>query len=106
MATSPRHSTRPMNAAQIIDAHRLAGRRFTAAGTESFLREEGSGEAVVCIHGVPTSSFLYLRIEEHGRRLQDAAGLDEIHRLPAKHFLQEDQAPAVAERIVTLAKGH
>jgi hypothetical protein len=31
------------------------------------------------------------------------AGLETIHRVPAKHFLQEDQAPAVAERIAALA---
>ena len=30
-----------------------------------------------------------------------AAGADTIHRLPAKHFLQEDQADAVADLIAT-----
>jgi hypothetical protein len=34
-----------------------------------------------------------------GERARIAAGLDHIHRLPAKHFLQEDQAPALAELI-------
>jgi hypothetical protein len=32
-----------------------------------------------------------------------AAGLDEIHLLRAKHFLQEDQAPAIAERVTAAA---
>jgi haloalkane dehalogenase len=45
-----------------------------------------------------------LRLDEHGRRAQRAAGAEEIHVLPARHFLQEDQAPAVAERIAALAR--
>jgi hypothetical protein len=44
-----------------------------------------------------------LPVERHGRDVSRIAGLDTIHRLPAKHFLQEDQAPAVAERIAALA---
>jgi hypothetical protein len=30
-------------------------------------------------------------------------GLETVHTLPAKHFLQEDQAPAIADRIASLA---
>jgi hypothetical protein len=30
-------------------------------------------------------------------------GVETIHTVPAKHFLQEDQAPAIAERIAALA---
>ena len=41
----------------------------------------------------------------HGEQARRAAGLDEIHTVPAKHFLQEDQAPAVAERVAALASG-
>jgi haloalkane dehalogenase len=44
-----------------------------------------------------------LPLETHGEAARRAAGLDEIHALPAKHFLQEDQAPAVAERVAELA---
>ena len=44
-----------------------------------------------------------LKVDVHGEQARRAAGLDTIHRLPAKHFLQEDQAPAVAERIAALA---
>ena len=44
---------------------------------------------------------LKLAIEcEAARR---AAGVDKIHTVPARHFLQEDQAPAVAEHIARLA---
>jgi haloalkane dehalogenase len=39
---------------------------------------------------------------EHARRL---AGAARMHTLPAKHFLQEDHAPAIAERIAALTHG-
>jgi hypothetical protein len=32
-----------------------------------------------------------------------AAGLDRVHTVPGKHFPQEDQAPAIAQRIADLA---
>lgn len=51
-----------MTSAEVVTAHEAAGHRFRAGGVESFVREEGSGEAVVCVHGVPTSSFLYRRV--------------------------------------------
>ena len=44
-----------------------------------------------------------LRIDRHGEDVKRIAGLSEIHRVPAKHFLQEDQAPAIAERVASLA---
>jgi haloalkane dehalogenase len=44
-----------------------------------------------------------LPMEKHGEAVRRAAGVDKIHALPAKHFLQEDQAPAVAERVAALA---
>jgi pimeloyl-ACP methyl ester carboxylesterase len=44
-----------------------------------------------------------LPLDRHGEDARRAAGLDEIHALPAKHFLQEDQAPAIAERVAALA---
>jgi haloalkane dehalogenase len=58
--------------AEVVAAHEAAGHRFRAGGVESFVREEGSGEAVVCVHGVPTSSFLYRKViaelARHGLR--------------------------------------
>ncbi|MFK7923749.1 MAG: alpha/beta fold hydrolase [Bacteroidia bacterium] len=45
-----------------IEAHRQAGRSFVADGIQSFVREEGKGEAVVCMHGVPSSSYLYRKL--------------------------------------------
>jgi pimeloyl-ACP methyl ester carboxylesterase len=44
---------------EVLDAHRAAGRAFEAAGIGSFVREQGAGEPVVCMHGVPASCFLY-----------------------------------------------
>ena len=40
-----------------------------------------------------------LRIAKHGEAARRAAGVPEIIRLPGKHFLQEDQAPAIADQI-------
>jgi haloalkane dehalogenase len=51
-----------MSAADVVAAHQQAGRRFEAGGVQSFVREEGDGEPVVCLHGVPTSSFLYRKV--------------------------------------------
>jgi haloalkane dehalogenase len=46
----------------VIAAHRAQGREFTAAGVRSFVRETGGGEAVLCVHGIPASSFLYRKL--------------------------------------------
>jgi haloalkane dehalogenase len=45
-----------------MERHRTAGREFEAAGVRSFVREEGEGEPVVCLHGVPASCFLYRKV--------------------------------------------
>ena len=47
----------------------------------------------------------FLRVGEHGEHAREAAGLPRIHAVPARHFLQEDQAPAVAAHIRDLARG-
>jgi len=43
----------------VIERHEAAGRRSAAAGVGSFVREQGEGDPVVSMHGVPVSSFLY-----------------------------------------------
>ena len=48
--------------AEVLAAHRQAGRQFQAAGVRSFVREQGSGPAVLCIHGMIGSSFLYRKV--------------------------------------------
>lgn len=48
--------------AEAIEAHRAAGREFEAGGTRSFVREQGQGDPVVLMHGIPVSSFLYRKL--------------------------------------------
>ncbi len=51
-----------MRSSDVVARHRAAGREFEADGIRSFVREEGDGECVVCMHGVPASSFLYRKV--------------------------------------------
>ncbi len=56
-----------MTVEEVIEEHRRAGREFEAAGVRSFAIEgtptaEGGGEAVVLLHGVPVSSFVYRKL--------------------------------------------
>jgi haloalkane dehalogenase len=48
--------------AEAIEQHRSAGREFEAGGVRSFVREQGDGEPVVLMHGIPVSSFLYRKV--------------------------------------------
>ena len=52
----------PVTTREVVARHEAAGRAFEAAGVRSFVLEEGSGPAVVCMHGVPSSSFLYRKL--------------------------------------------
>ena len=51
-----------MTSTEVVADHRAAGRAFTAAGMTGFVREAGDGETVLCMHGVPASSFLYRKV--------------------------------------------
>jgi pimeloyl-ACP methyl ester carboxylesterase len=51
-----------MSSSEVIAEHRGAGRAFEAGGLMSFVREHGGGDPVVCVHGVPASSFLYRKV--------------------------------------------
>jgi len=53
---------RPASSAEVLEAHQRAGRRLRAAGAGSFVREQGDGPAVVCVHGMIGSSFLYRKV--------------------------------------------
>ena len=46
-----------------------------------------------------------LKLAVHGEQARRATGGAPLYTVPAKHFLQEDQAPAVAEHIARLAAG-
>lgn len=47
---------------EVVERHRVAGRFFSVDEVQSFVREEGEGEPVVCLHGVPASCFLYRKV--------------------------------------------
>jgi pimeloyl-ACP methyl ester carboxylesterase len=51
-----------VTSADVVERHRAAGREFGAAGVRSFVREAGDGDPVVCVHGVPSSCFLYRKV--------------------------------------------
>lgn len=57
---------------EVIRAHRESGHFFSVDGIQSFALDYGKGEPVFCIHGVPTSSFLYRKVlrelEKQGMR--------------------------------------
>src|SRR5215469_2352526 len=46
----------------VLGAYREAGETFTAGGVQSFLRAEGTGQPVVCVHGMLGSSFGYRKV--------------------------------------------
>jgi haloalkane dehalogenase len=49
--------------AEAIEEHRQAGREFEAGGVRSFVREQGEGDPVVLMHGIPVSSYLYRKVQ-------------------------------------------
>src|SRR6202158_5459323 len=53
-------NSRPV--ADVVESHRLSGMPSERGGFASFLRERGDGAPVVCLHGVPASSFLYRKV--------------------------------------------
>ena len=61
-----------MSARDVVARHEAAGRPFEADGVGSRVWEEGTGPAVVCLHGVPSSAFLYRKLlpelARHGLR--------------------------------------
>ncbi|MGM1056507.1 MAG: alpha/beta fold hydrolase [Bacteroidota bacterium] len=46
----------------IVKGHESSGKYFQVEGLKTFALDFGSGESVLCIHGVPTSSFLYRKV--------------------------------------------
>ncbi len=64
-----------MTSRDVVERHRAAGRTFEAGGVGSFVRDHGSGPAVLCLHGVPSTAFLYRKVlaELEGRGLRGVA---------------------------------
>lgn len=48
--------------AAVIEAHERSGMYFDVDGIKTFALNYGRGENILCIHGVPTSSFLYRKV--------------------------------------------
>lgn len=48
--------------AQVIKEHEASGTYFEVDGIKTFALKYGRGETVLCLHGVPTSSFLYRKV--------------------------------------------
>jgi pimeloyl-ACP methyl ester carboxylesterase len=48
----------------LLERHRASGRVFTAGGIRSFVLDDGpcDSDAVVCVHGVPASAYLYRKV--------------------------------------------
>jgi pimeloyl-ACP methyl ester carboxylesterase len=61
-----------MNATRLIEEWKLQGRVLEVEGASTFLWRMGHGESVICVHGVPTSGFLYRKLlpELAGRGLE------------------------------------
>ena len=51
-----------MRGSDVVAGHRSTGLEFEAGGTRSLVREQGEGEVVLCMHGVPASSFTYRKV--------------------------------------------
>ena len=74
----------------------------TPAKRELYERALGGPYPVQVVWGAEDP---FLRVGEHGEHARQAAGLPRIHTVPARHFLQEDQAPAVAAHVRDIARG-
>ncbi|OBA62655.1 haloalkane dehalogenase [Mycobacterium sp. 1100029.7] len=50
--------------ARLLERYRASGRFVTAGGIRSFVLDDGPAEApaVVCVHGVPSSAYLYRKV--------------------------------------------
>jgi pimeloyl-ACP methyl ester carboxylesterase len=55
-------SEKDKSVAQIIQEHESSGTYFDVEGIRTFALKYGRGETVLCLHGVPTSSFLYRKV--------------------------------------------
>jgi len=61
-----------MHKPRLVEEHEAAGKRVVVDDHHIFVREEGEGEPVLLLHGVPASSFLYRKMlpELAGRGLR------------------------------------
>jgi len=57
------------------------------------------------VQGVWAADDPTMTLAGYGEKARAAAGLPRLHIVPGKHFPQEDQAPAIAQKIAELALG-
>ena len=79
----------------------MRGFERTRAKRDLYIRVLGDDRYPVQV--VWGANDLAFKLTVEGETARRAAGADKIHTVPAKHFLQGDQAPAVAEHIARLA---
>jgi pimeloyl-ACP methyl ester carboxylesterase len=63
--TGTRQAASPLkvnSAGEAVRLHAEAGRRFRVGETESFTLDQGQGPAIVLLHGIPASSYLYRKV--------------------------------------------
>ncbi|MBW2381939.1 MAG: alpha/beta fold hydrolase [Deltaproteobacteria bacterium] len=51
-----------MRKPRLVEEHEAEGKRIVVDGQHIFVREEGEGEPVLLLHGVPSSSFLFRKM--------------------------------------------
>ncbi|NNM51098.1 MAG: alpha/beta fold hydrolase [Pseudomonadales bacterium] len=51
-----------MSGNQLVNQWRVHGRELRVEGANTWIWNMGQGEAVVCVHGVPSSGFLYRKV--------------------------------------------
>jgi haloalkane dehalogenase len=47
---------------ELVAGHEAAGRTIDVAGVTTFVRDEGEGEPVLLVHGVPVSSWVWRNV--------------------------------------------
>lgn len=61
---TPRSSTAP-SSVEVGRAWAATGRQLPVPGADTAVWESGNGPAVLCVHGVPASAFLYRKVLPH-----------------------------------------
>ena len=51
-----------MKVEEILAKYEAGGRLFNVNGVQSFVLDQGKGDPVLCIHGVPASAYLYRKV--------------------------------------------
>ena len=85
-------ASRPSGSAEVLEAHRQAGRAFRAGGVGSFVREQGSGELWMTSLTGPAFRFLM--------RLQGIGDPAAVSRGRTRHLPRADQGTRPGTRLL------